>query len=158
MLLIHGIDADQSIGGFGFRLTTPATGKSTTAKHLAEYHEFFRVAEVNELFASRPDPEPEFWYCERQIERCELATKNQDSVLDGDPFQTVWFSWFYPDRGFSDWPKLMDYFVAHAYAITLSTLYTYMHIETDKRSAAIKCRLQPPAIRFSVSPLDQAIP
>ena len=120
----------------------PATGKSTTAEHLAEYHGFFRVAEVNELFAQRPNPEPEYWYCERQIERCGLAAKNQDSVLDGDPFQAAWFSWLYPNRGFSDWSKVMNYFVAHAHAITLPTFYAYMHIDTDERYQREQAREQ----------------
>lgn len=118
----------------------PATGKSTTAKHLAEHHGFFRVAETNELFAHRPDPEPEYWYCERQIERIELATKKQDSVLDGDPFQAAWFSWIYPDRGFSDWSKVMNYFMANAHAITLPTFYAYMHIDADERYRREKSR------------------
>jgi adenylate kinase family enzyme len=111
----------------------PATGKSTIAKHLAQCHGFFRVPEVNELFPDRPKSEPEYWYCERQIDRLNLATTHINSVLDGDAFQAVWFSWLYPDRGFADWSRSMEFFRANVHAITLPSFYAHLHASDSER-------------------------
>jgi hypothetical protein len=111
----------------------PATGKSTTAKRLASDHGFFLVPEVNELFPTRPAPEPAYWYAARQIERCELASNNQDSVLDGDPFQAAWFSWLYPERGFPEFSAAMAYFLDNADSMILPSFYTYMYVDAETR-------------------------
>lgn len=111
----------------------PATGKSTVSKFLAEHHGFYRIAEVNELFPDRPDPEPEYWYCERQLERCELARAHPQSILDGDLFQAVWFSWIYPDRGFADWSQPMSFFQSHAESIVLPSKVAHLHIDDLER-------------------------
>lgn len=111
----------------------PATGKTTTAKRLASDHGFFRVPEVNELFPTRPSPEPIYWYAARQIERCELAFKNQDSVLDGDPFQAAWFSWLYPERGFPECSATMDYFLENADSMILPSFYAYLYVDAETR-------------------------
>ena len=111
----------------------PATGKSTVSKFLAEHHGFYRIAEVNELFPDRPDPEPEYWYCERQLDRCELARVHQKSILDGDLFQPVWFSWIYPDRGFADWSKSLGFFQSHAESIVLPSNVAHLHIDDVER-------------------------
>ncbi|MEM7019996.1 MAG: hypothetical protein AAF512_21985 [Pseudomonadota bacterium] len=111
----------------------PAVGKSTTAKYLAKEHGFYRVPEVNELFPTRPDPEPKDWYRARQLERFEIAAANQNSVLDGDPFQAIWFSWLYPGRGFADWSEVMAYFQAHAESIPLPSFYGFLYIDSEVR-------------------------
>jgi len=111
----------------------PAVGKSTVANELATRHGYFQVAEVNQLFPTRPAPEPEAWYCQRQLDRCKMASAHEDSVLDGDPFQAVWFDWLYPDRGFSHWSNAMAFFIANAQSITLPSFYAYLHIDTCER-------------------------
>jgi hypothetical protein len=118
----------------------PATGKSTIAKHLAQSHGFFRVPEVNELFPDRPRPEPEYWYRERQIDRLNLATTHVNSVLDGDAFQAIGFSWLYPDRGFAHWPRSMAFFRANVHAITLPSFYAYLHASDSERYGREKDR------------------
>jgi adenylate kinase family enzyme len=118
----------------------PATGKSTIAKHLAQCHGLFRVPEVNELFPDRPRPEPEYWYCERQIDRLNLATTHVNSVLDGDAFQAIWFSWLYPDRGFAHWSRSMEFFRARVRAITLPSFYAYLHASDSERYGREKDR------------------
>ncbi len=41
------------------------------------------------------------WYFEREIERWELACEQDGTdrliILDGDPYQPVWFNWIYPE-------------------------------------------------------------
>ncbi|XOV83799.1 MAG: hypothetical protein ACFHXK_01535 [bacterium] len=111
----------------------PAVGKTTVAKRLASEHGYVRIPEVNELFPERPSPEPEYWYCERQLDRCQTALKYENSILDGDPFQAVWFSWIYPNRGFADWSTSLRYFIANAHRITLPSCYVYLCIEPDER-------------------------
>jgi hypothetical protein len=82
----------------------PGVGKSTVAAALGEDGAFV-IPEVNRLFA-RPDPEPPGWYCERQVARWEMArlraSEGSLAVLDGDPFQPLWFAWIYKADG---WPE-----------------------------------------------------
>jgi deoxyadenosine/deoxycytidine kinase len=74
-----------------------AVGKTTTAKAL-ENVGALAVAEVNQLF-KRPENESAEWYFERQVERWSLAQKQKNFysliVLDGDPFQPLWYNWAY---------------------------------------------------------------
>ena len=49
----------------------------------------------------RPTEEPADWYFERQVERRQLAiwrSADSDVVLDGDPFQPLWYNWAYDCR------------------------------------------------------------
>jgi adenylate kinase family enzyme len=79
----------------------PGVGKSTIAAGVAGAAV---IPEVNRLFA-RPDPEPPWWYCERQVARWEMAKRaaaqGRRVLLDGDCYQPLWFSWIYQDDG---WP------------------------------------------------------
>jgi hypothetical protein len=79
----------------------PGVGKSTVAAALGAGGAFV-IPEVNRLFA-RPDPEPDRWYCERQVARWEMARRHVAAggmaVLDGDPFQPLWFAWIYRGDG-----------------------------------------------------------
>ncbi len=111
----------------------PAVGKTTIANYLSKQHGCHRVAEVNELYLDRPVPEPDQWYCERQIDRMKIASESGNSVLDGDPFQAVWFSWIYPDRGFVSWQKSMDFFVENEEYVILPSLYAYLFIDEEAR-------------------------
>lgn len=78
-----------------------AVGKSTVARHLADNHGFLIVPEVNELFRNeRRDGDD--WYLQRQVDRYALsitaAASGQVVVLDGDPFQPLWYNWVYPEH------------------------------------------------------------
>lgn len=108
----------------------PATGKSTVAKHLALHHGFYRVPEVNEMFPRRPVPEPQYWYCARQLDRCRRARQHSKSILDGDPLQGVWFSWMYPERGFPVWSQSLSYFESQIDSVFLP--YGYIHLRVDE--------------------------
>lgn len=79
-----------------------AVGKTTACRVLEERPLFDRVPEVNELFA-RPKNEPRYWYLECQVKRWKIAKKISESariaLLDGDPFQAIWYNWVYPKEG-----------------------------------------------------------
>ena len=83
-----------------------AVGKSTTSKALVEQYAAYVVPEVNQLF-KRPTPEPTYWYFERQVERWAIAQAKRKThelvVLDGDPFQPLWYNWSFD---FVDWQPL----------------------------------------------------
>lgn len=70
-----------------------AVGKSTVAQLLSD--SFLVVPEVNLMYQRPPTPS-HFWYFERQLDRYALCTQNpQNSILDGDVFQPVWYNWIY---------------------------------------------------------------
>ena len=75
-----------------------AVGKTTTANCFKAKYDAFVVPEVNQLFA-RPDAEPPAWYFERQVERWSIAREQAKThelvILDGDPFQPLWYNWAY---------------------------------------------------------------
>ena len=75
-----------------------AVGKTTTATWFKASGGVFIVPEVNLLFEKREDASAE-WYFERQVERWQIA-REQNAIqrlviLDGDPFQPLWYSWAY---------------------------------------------------------------
>ncbi|HEX8670875.1 MAG TPA: hypothetical protein VF710_03260 [Longimicrobium sp.] len=79
-----------------------AVGKTTAASALAAAGAYV-VPEVNELFP-RPAGEAPDWYLERQVERWTLAARAPGlAILDGDPFQPLWYNWSY---GFDGWQSL----------------------------------------------------
>ncbi|HEX8564578.1 MAG TPA: AAA family ATPase [Pyrinomonadaceae bacterium] len=75
-----------------------AVGKTSLSKYLSEKFNAYVIPEVNLLFQRTPS-EPKFWYFEKQVERWELAVeaskKYQIVILDGDPFQPLWYNWAY---------------------------------------------------------------
>ena len=79
-----------------------AVGKSTVARHLADGHGYLVIPEVNELFQNEKRSGDD-WYLQRQIARYAQATSaaasGQPVVLDGDPFQPLWYNWVYPEYG-----------------------------------------------------------
>lgn len=82
-----------------------AVGKTTTSNALNDDGDVFVVPEVNQLFG-RSDDEPAEWYFERQIERWQIALaeskKHRLVVLDGDPFQPLWYNWAYDFVGWQN--------------------------------------------------------
>lgn len=82
-----------------------AVGKTTTATALAA-EGVPVVPEVNTLF-DRPEDEAPEWYFERQADRwalaVEAARRHPLVVLDGDPFQPLWYNWAYDFEG---WQRL----------------------------------------------------
>ena len=75
-----------------------AVGKSTTCQYLADHCGFSRIPEVNELF-ERPVTPASNWYLCRQVERWQMAetvsAAGGQAVLDGDPFQPLWYNWIF---------------------------------------------------------------
>jgi deoxyadenosine/deoxycytidine kinase len=75
-----------------------AAGKTTLSHAIAARTDAAVIAEVWAFF-ERPSPEPPLWYLERQVERwrfaVESAGKHGLSILDGDPFQPLWYGWAY---------------------------------------------------------------
>ena len=70
-----------------------AVGKTTLCEALK--NEFRSIPEVNLLF-NRPKNEPKHWYYKKQLKRMSLCKKETTStLLDGDPFQPLWYNWIY---------------------------------------------------------------
>ena len=71
-------------------------GKTTCCRVLQDDFGGAVIPEVNALF-ERPTSAPEDWYLERQVERCVLARAASEThplaVLDGGPFQPLWYNW-----------------------------------------------------------------
>lgn len=91
-----------------------AVGKTTVAKALNQMHGFERIPEVNEIFV-RPQNESEFWYLERQVDRWKLATErsmaNNNVLLDGDPFQPVWYNPVYPEKELQPIHLVLEFYI-----------------------------------------------
>ncbi len=72
-----------------------AAGKTTGARLLAD-RGAVHVPEVTDLF-DRPADAPEGWYADRQCDRWTRAVaaerESRLAVLDGDPFQPLWYNW-----------------------------------------------------------------
>ncbi len=106
-----------------------ATGKSTVASHLAERHGAFPIEEVNKHF-KRSAPEPDDWYLIRQLERLEIANREEEHgslvVMAGDPFQPIWFNWCYPELGFLSWQHALEFFMARATGFRLPSFYGFL--------------------------------
>ncbi|MBD1842622.1 hypothetical protein H6F89_04190 [Cyanobacteria bacterium FACHB-63] len=75
-----------------------AVGKTTTAQSLKAAHGAFVIPEVNQLFG-KPEVASAEWYFERQVDRWLIAIAHNSShnlvILDGDPFQPLWYNWAY---------------------------------------------------------------
>ncbi len=83
-----------------------AVGKTTCCRALEDRLGAAVIPEVNALF-ERPPSAPEDWYLERQAERYALARAASEThplaILDGDPFQPLWYNWSF---GFEDCQNL----------------------------------------------------
>ena len=75
-----------------------AAGKTTPSHEIAVRTGAAVIAEVWALFG-RPSAEPPLWYLEKQVERWRIALKSAEkhglAILDGDPFQPLWYGWAY---------------------------------------------------------------
>jgi len=75
-----------------------AAGKTTLSHAIAARTGAAVIEEVWALFG-RPSPEPPLWYLEKQVERWRFALKSAEkhglAILDGDPFQPLWYGWAY---------------------------------------------------------------
>jgi hypothetical protein len=94
----------------------PAVGKTTTSAYLSRHHNALVIPEVNRLFA-RPDHEADDWYFHRQIARWEMALRSDDHnrliVLDGDPFQPLWFNWIFAHEPWQPLEEVVAFYRPH---------------------------------------------
>jgi thymidylate kinase len=82
-----------------------SVGKTTTANAFRVAGSASVVREVNELY-TRPADETDEWYFERQADRWSIAREQSIHhlvILDGDPFQPLWYNWAY---NFVNWQDL----------------------------------------------------
>jgi hypothetical protein len=73
------------------------------------------VPDVPALF-ERPTEEDPDWYFERQVDRWRLAKGHRTDefvVLDGDPFQPLWYNWAYGFVGWQPLEHLEDFYRPH---------------------------------------------
>jgi hypothetical protein len=90
-----------------------AVGKTTLSNYLRDKYGAFIVPEVNFLFERKPG-ERQFWYFEKQAERWKLAIEaaktSEIVILDGDPFQPLWYNWSF-DFDFGNPPaEILDFY------------------------------------------------
>lgn len=89
-----------------------AVGKTTISQELASQGAYV-VPEVNALF-TRPKEDTPTWYVERQVERWQIARQESHRhplvVLDGDPFQPLWYNWAYRFVGWQDLDALEGFY------------------------------------------------
>lgn len=90
-----------------------AVGKTTVASALADQFGAAVIPEVNILF-TRPAQESATWYFERQVQRWKLALQENQThrfvVLDGDPFQPLWYNWAYNYIGWQGLDVLSNFY------------------------------------------------
>jgi hypothetical protein len=116
-----------------------AIGKTTTANIFKANDDAFVVPEVNELFG-RPKIENSDWYLERQVERWSIALEQSKThslvILDGDPFQPLWYNWVYQDESLQTLDVLEQFYkskVQHG-AVNFPDLYfIFVANETELR-------------------------
>ena len=114
-----------------------AVGKTTVSAFLRENYGASVIPEVNLLFERPATNEPKFWYFERQIERWQKAQRAVQNhkivILDGDPFQPLWYNWAY-DYDFGDAPDEIARFYRKALAageIDFPDRYFILNVKTD---------------------------
>lgn len=69
-----------------------AVGKSSLSRLLSS--PYTPIPEANLLFSNEPR-KGGFWYFEKQTQRLALAKASENAILDGDPFQPLWYNWTY---------------------------------------------------------------
>lgn len=123
----------------------PASGKSTVSEALATAHGCYIVPEVNKLFG-KENRTSDLWYYQKQALRWDLAKQNQNttslSILDGDVFQPLWFSSFYPDENWGHFDDIVKFYATilkHG-SIGLPNMYVYFHTEERIRAEREKER------------------
>jgi thymidylate kinase len=90
-----------------------AAGKTTLSHAIAKRTGAGVIGEVWTLF-ERPSPEPPLWYLERQVDRwrlaAESAAKHGLAILDGDPFQPLWYGWAYRFAEFQSLSTMVSFY------------------------------------------------
>lgn len=90
-----------------------AVGKTTVCQILEDSYGFTRIPEVNELYI-RSQNEAPFWYFERQLNRWErardISLSGGIAVLDGDPFQPIWYNWIFMESGIQSIPDTLGFY------------------------------------------------
>lgn len=143
-----------------------AVGKSTVCRILETEFGFTRIPEVNELY-SRSSEESAVWYFERQIDRWKMAydvsSNGGSAILDGDPFQPVWYNWIFPDIGLQPISEVIKFyhekvscgiirFPDKYYLLTTSELVLRQRKELDqsrsRRNFEMHLRLIEPQIAY----------
>lgn len=111
-----------------------AVGKSTVSRLLEDKYNFERIPEVKALF-DRPKKEPKNWYLEKQIARWRIAKKISDSgrvaVLDGDPFQPIWYNWIYPNDGFQPIQEIIQFYEEKLHNAEIDFPHRYFILSTS---------------------------
>jgi len=114
-----------------------AVGKTTTAARFSSTYGAFVVPEVNQLF-DRPKNEPADWYFERQVERWSIAQEQSKFhslvILDGDPFQPLWYCWAYDFVGWQNLDFMEQFYKPRIQnkAIAFPDLYFIFSATEDK--------------------------
>ena len=143
-----------------------AVGKSAVCRILEAEFGFTRIPEVNELYPRSSEESP-VWYFERQIDRWKMAydvsSMGGSAILDGDPFQPVWYNWIFPDIGLQPISEVIRFyhekvsggiirFPDKYYLLTTSELELRRRKESDqirsRRNFEIHLRLIKPQIAY----------
>lgn len=112
-----------------------AVGKTTTAQALKANCGAFVVPEVNQLF-DRSEAETAEWYVERQVDRWSIAVEHRAShpliILDGDPFQPLWYNWAYDFVGWQGLDFLEEFYKAKVQTKALGFPDLYILFSTSE--------------------------
>jgi hypothetical protein len=112
-----------------------AVGKTTTCRALEARLKAAVVPEVNALF-ERPHSAPDDWYLERQVDRytraCQALETHPLAVLDGDPFQPLWYNWSFGFKDCQSLDHLRGFFRPLVASGTLSLPARYFLLVTDE--------------------------
>lgn len=86
-----------------------AIGKTSLCQLFSEKYTI--VPEVNLLFQDET-PNSKFWYYQKQVERYQICcAANRASILDGDPFQPLWYNWVYGyPSNFPSFEETIDFY------------------------------------------------
>src|SRR5688572_18003142 len=90
-----------------------SVGKTALSRYLRDNFNACVIPEVNLLFQRTPN-EPPFWYFEKQLERWRMATDTSKDheiiILDGDPFQPIWYNWSYDFDFGEPFEEIMNFY------------------------------------------------
>lgn len=90
-----------------------AVGKTSVCNLLEQKFGYIRIGEVNELF-QRSTNEAKTWYFERQIDRwkraSEISSQGGVALLDGDPFEPLWYNWIYSSQGLKPLDEVFNFY------------------------------------------------
>jgi hypothetical protein len=76
------------------------------------------IPEVNALFERPASASPlSPWYFERQVDRMRMAVEEAERhslvLLDGDPFQPLWYNWAYRFEGWQPLAEMRAFYGSH---------------------------------------------